>query len=39
MSRVGKQPISVPKGVDVTIVDKRITLKGSKGKLSLNRHT
>ena len=39
MSRVGKQPISVPKGVDVTIADKRITVKGSKGNLSLNLHT
>ena len=39
MSRVGKQPISVPKGVDVTIVDKQITVKGSKGNLSLNLHT
>ena len=38
MSRVGKQPISVPKGVDVTIVDKQITVKGSKGNLSLNLH-
>ena len=28
MSRVGKQPVSIPKGVDVMIEDKQITVKG-----------
>ena len=35
MSRVGKMPIAVPKGVEVTIVDDKITVKGSMGTLSL----
>ena len=38
MSRVGKKPISIPKGVSVAIVDKQITVKGSKGTLSLELH-
>ncbi len=35
MSRVGKNPISVPSGVDVQIKDYTITVKGPKGELSL----
>ena len=35
MSRVGKMPIAVPKGVEVTIVADKITVKGSMGTLSL----
>lgn len=38
MSRVGKQPVSIPKGVDVMIEDKQITVKGKKGSLSLKLH-
>jgi large subunit ribosomal protein L6 len=33
MSRVGRQPIPVPSGVDVTIVGSRVAVKGPKGKL------
>ena len=33
MSRIGKQPISIPSGVDVMIVDDRVTVKGPKGTL------
>src|SRR5262245_17331034 len=33
MSRIGKQPIPVPTGVDVTIDDRRIVVKGPKGTL------
>jgi len=33
MSRIGKQPIAVPSGVDVTISDRRVTAKGPKGTL------
>src|SRR5919112_5578244 len=33
MSRIGKAPIPVPSGVDVTVVDRRITVKGPKGTL------
>ena len=38
MSRVGKQPISIPKGVDITIAGKQVTDMGSKGSLTLNLH-
>ncbi|SHG74703.1 LSU ribosomal protein L6P [Thermosyntropha lipolytica DSM 11003] len=34
MSRIGRKPISLPKGVEVTIKDKVITVKGPKGVLS-----
>src|SRR3954449_944701 len=34
MSRIGKAPITVPGGVDVTIVDGSVTVKGPKGVLS-----
>jgi large subunit ribosomal protein L6 len=33
MSRVGKQPIAIPSGVDVTLEGGRITVKGPKGTL------
>ena len=33
MSRIGKQPIPVPTGVDVTIDGSRVTVKGPKGTL------
>ena len=33
MSRIGKSPISVPAGVDVTIVGGRVSVKGPKGQL------
>eukprot|EP01012_Entosiphon_sulcatum_P041514 TRINITY_DN55368_c0_g1_i1.p2 TRINITY_DN55368_c0_g1~~TRINITY_DN55368_c0_g1_i1.p2 ORF type:complete len:178 (-),score=26.15 TRINITY_DN55368_c0_g1_i1:2542-3075(-) len=35
MSRVGKMPISIPAGVDVSIKDDQISVKGSGGALSL----
>jgi large subunit ribosomal protein L6 len=34
MSRIGKLPISVPSGVDVTIDGQTVTVKGPKGQLS-----
>jgi large subunit ribosomal protein L6 len=34
MSRIGKLPISVPSGVDVTIDGQTVTVKGPKGELS-----
>jgi large subunit ribosomal protein L6 len=34
MSRVGKNPIAVPGGVDVTIADRDVAVKGPKGTLS-----
>jgi large subunit ribosomal protein L6 len=33
MSRIGKQPITIPSGVDVTIAATRVTVKGPKGTL------
>ena len=33
MSRIGKQPITVPSGVDVTIAGAHVTVKGPKGQL------
>jgi large subunit ribosomal protein L6 len=35
MSRVGKMPIEVTGGVEVTIADTKITVKGPKGTMSL----
>ena len=35
MSRIGKLPITVPGGVDVKIDGQQVTVKGSKGELSL----
>jgi large subunit ribosomal protein L6 len=34
MSRVAKNPVPLPKGVEVFISDKQITIKGSKGSLT-----
>jgi large subunit ribosomal protein L6 len=33
MSRVGKQPIAIPAGVDVTLEGRRVVVKGPKGTL------
>lgn len=35
MSRIGKQPITVPSGVDVTLALGHVAVKGPKGELSL----
>ncbi|GAA4385400.1 MULTISPECIES: 50S ribosomal protein L6 [Brevibacterium] len=35
MSRIGKQPISVPSGVEVKIDGRRVSVKGPKGELGL----
>ncbi len=36
MSRIGKQPVPVPTGVDVTIDGRNVSVKGPKGTLSLS---
>jgi len=36
MSRVAKQPISLPKGVELTVGNDDISVKGPKGKLSMH---
>ena len=38
MSRVGKMPITIPAGVDVSIKEDQISVKGSGGSLSLARN-
>jgi large subunit ribosomal protein L6 len=39
MSRVGKNPVAVPQGVDVQIQDDQISVKGAGGTLSLAQNT
>jgi large subunit ribosomal protein L6 len=38
MSRIGRLPIAVPSGVDVTIDGRHLTVKGPKGTLSRDLH-
>ncbi len=38
MSRIGKQPISLPKGVSVETKGTKVTVKGPKGQLSQTFH-
>ncbi|WP_334075699.1 MULTISPECIES: 50S ribosomal protein L6 [Paenibacillus] len=38
MSRIGRKPITVPSGVDVTLDNSVITVKGPKGTLSRELH-
>ena len=35
MSRIGRLPVTVPNGVDITIDGRQVTVKGPKGSLSL----
>jgi large subunit ribosomal protein L6 len=34
MSRIGRNPIPLPKGVEVTVADRQVTVKGPKGSLA-----
>ncbi len=36
MSRIGKKPIEVPKGLEITVKKQSITVKGQKGQMSLD---
>ena len=38
MSRIGRLPITVPSGVDVTIDGRQVTVKGPKGSLTRTLH-
>ena len=38
MSRIGKQPIEVPQGADVTLDGQGVLVKGPKGELSFDVH-
>ncbi len=39
MSRIGKQPIEVPKGADVTLDGQGVRVKGPKGELTFEVHS
>lgn len=38
MSKVGKEPIQIPKGVDITLTDDKVVVKGPKGTLEQAIH-
>jgi large subunit ribosomal protein L6 len=38
MSRIGRKPLEIPKGVTVSITKDSVSTKGPKGTLSLKRH-
>ena len=38
MSRIAKQPVEIPNGVDVTIKDHLISFKGPKGEIIMDLH-
>jgi len=39
MSRVGKMPVAIPEGVDVSVQDHQISVKGKGGTLNLARNS
>ena len=39
MSRIGRKPIEIPKGVQVSITADAVSAKGPKGTLSIRRHS
>ncbi len=39
MSRVAKQPVELPSGVEVNLSGSQVSIKGSKGNLTLNLHS
>lgn len=39
MSRIGRKPIQIPQGVDVTIGETSVAIKGPKGTLSVPLHS
>jgi large subunit ribosomal protein L6 len=38
MSRIGKKPVPIAKGVKVSVADHHVKMEGAKGKLELNVH-
>ena len=38
MSRIGKQPVTIPAGVKVQVADGKIRVEGPKGKLEIETH-
>ena len=39
MSRIGKKPVPLPKGVTATVAGHALTVKGPKGEISRTFHT
>lgn len=39
MSRIGRKPVNIPQGVEVTFVDDVLSVKGPKGKLEQEIHS
>jgi large subunit ribosomal protein L6 len=39
MSRIGRKPVEIPKGVQVSVTAEAVTAKGPKGTLSIHRHS
>jgi large subunit ribosomal protein L6 len=39
MSRIGRKPLEIPKGVTISITNDQISTKGPKGTLSMPRHS
>jgi len=38
LSRIGKKPVSIPKGIKVDYADRVLKIKGPKGELTMNVH-
>ena len=38
MSRIANNPVSIPKGVEITLNGQEVTVKGSKGNLAMTLH-
>jgi large subunit ribosomal protein L6 len=38
MSRIANNPVSIPKGVEITLSGQEVTVKGSKGNLTVTLH-
>jgi len=38
MSRIANSPVSIPKGVEITLSGQEVTVKGSKGNLTVTLH-
>ena len=39
MSRIAKQPVEIPNGVEINIKDNLISFKGPKGEMSMDVHS